>query len=143
MADGRGDEGRRDRRAGLREMRERGSKDPRTRFNLRFWLLALLALLAFQVFVAWRTTAQLSYMDFLALAGEGAIERVVVTDRFLEGELATPDEEGRTQFVTTRVDPDLAEELAGLGLKVEGRVESNILSTLLSWIVPAALFVGL
>ena len=136
-------EGRRDWRAGLREMRERGARDPRARFNVRFWLLALLALLAFQAFMAWRTTAQLSYTDFLALAEEGTIERVVVTDRFLEGEMAAPDEEGRTQFVTTRVDPELADELAAQGIEVEGRIESNIIPTLLSWIIPVALFVGL
>ena len=97
-------------RGSLREMRERGARDPQTRFNMRFWLLALLALLAFQAFVAWRTTAQLSYTEFLALAEGGAIERVVVTDRFLEGELAEPLEDGRERFVSTRVDPELAEE---------------------------------
>ena len=141
--DERGGSGRRDWRQGLREMRERGARDPRTRFNLRFWLWALVALLAFQALVAWRTTAQLTYTEFLGLAEPGAIERVVVTDDRLEGVLRAPDAEGREQFVTTRVDEDLAEELAAQGIEVEGRVESNLIPTLLSWIVPVALFVGL
>lgn len=136
-------EGRKDWRQGLRDLRDKGSKDPRTRFNLRYWLFALLVFFAIQAFVAYRTTAQLSYTEFLGLAEEGAIERVVVTDNLLEGVLVEPLEDGRQQFVTTRVDPELAEELRAQGVEVEGRIESNIIPTLLSWIVPVALFVGL
>ena len=124
-------------------MRERGTKDPRTRFNVRFWLVALPAIFAFQAFVAHRTTAQLSYTEFLALAQQGAIGRAVVSDDVIEGTLKAPDAEGRDRYVTTRVDPGLAQELAATGIEVEGQIESNMIPTLLSWIVPVALFVGL
>ena len=42
-----------------------------------------------------------------------------------------------------RVEPDLAEDLAKYGVKYTGTVESNLISTILSWIVPILIFFGL
>ena len=130
-------QGRRDRRGTLREVRERGARDPRSRFDLRFWLWVLVALLAFRAIVVRRTTAKLSHSGFLALAEEGAIER------HLEGVLTMPLKDGRERLVTIRVDPEPSEELGARGVEVEGRIASNLIPTLLSWVTPVALFVGL
>ena len=114
-------QGRRDRRGTLREVRERGARDPRSRFDLRFWLWVLVALLAFRAIIARRTTAKLSHSGFLALAEEGAIER------HLEGVLTMPLEDGRERLVTIRVDPEPAEELGRAGCRGRGadRVEPD------------------
>ena len=46
-------------------------------------------------------------------------------------------------FITTRVTPDLARDLAEHGVVVTGQIESTFLRDLLSWIIPMVLFVGL
>jgi cell division protease FtsH len=45
--------------------------------------------------------------------------------------------------VTTRVDPQFAEELQKYGVTYTGEVESTFVQTVLSWIIPIALFFGL
>ncbi|MBP0573139.1 AAA family ATPase, partial [Mycobacterium tuberculosis] len=50
---------------------------------------------------------------------------------------------GERAFVTTRVEPAFAEQLAPYGVKVTGRIESTFLRDLLSWIVPVVLFAGI
>ena len=137
-------------KSAVERARESG-KTPHGRFNWTFWLVALLVFLLFQSFMAWRTTAQLPYTEFLRLAEAGQIESVSVSDDTvtgtlrapLQGEIAGRDVSGREQFVTTRVDPELAADLRARGIEVTGRVESTLLPTILSWVVPVLLFVGL
>src|SRR3546814_10514481 len=52
-------------------------------------------------------------------------------------------QDGKSAFVTTRVDPDVARTLADEGVTVTGVVESNLLRDLLSWVVPVLLIFGL
>ena len=54
---------------------------------------------------------------------------------------AQPD--GVKDFVTTRVDPELAQSLDKHGVVYTGAIESTWLRDLLSWIVPAIFFVGI
>ena len=49
---------------------------------------------------------------------------------------------GSAKFSTTRVDPDLANELQQYGVKFNGAVESKVLGSLLAWLMPVLLFVG-
>src|SRR6185437_14420680 len=51
-------------------------------------------------------------------------------------------ENGYQRFVTTRVPPDIAKELAQYDVKFSGSVESNWLATILSWVLPTLLFFG-
>jgi cell division protease FtsH len=46
-------------------------------------------------------------------------------------------------FATTRVDPSFANDLQKYNVVVNGHVESTLLSDLLSWILPTALFIGI
>src|SRR3546814_15054119 len=52
-------------------------------------------------------------------------------------------QDGKSAFVTTCVDPDVARTLADEGVTVTGVVESNMLRDLLSWVVPVLLIFGL
>src|SRR5262249_24894865 len=49
---------------------------------------------------------------------------------------------GKTRFVTTRIDPQFADELQKYGVTYTGQVESTFVRDLLSWIVPVLLFLG-
>ena len=55
----------------------------------------------------------------------------------------SPTRKGRTEFITTRVDPEIAQELAKYDVKFAGTIESTFLRDLLSWIVPIGLFFGI
>jgi cell division protease FtsH len=64
----------------------------------------------------------------------------VTADR-IQGELKEP-EGGKKRFVTNRVEQDLVAEFSRYDVKFTGHVVSTWLPTLLSWIVPIALFAG-
>jgi cell division protease FtsH len=132
-------------RPGYRRLLD-GTKTPQGRFNIWFWVIAFGVFLLVQAVLTGLRTEQLSYTEFLRLAEAGRIENVQISENFIQGTLLpeeTADEAVPRPFVTTRVDPELVEELAALGVEVEGTIESNIIPTLLSWVIPVLLFVGL
>ncbi|HML07802.1 MAG TPA: ATP-dependent zinc metalloprotease FtsH [Xanthobacteraceae bacterium] len=113
-----------------------------TRFHIGYWIAALLGLLALQYFyVAAQKIASIPYSQFEQLLQEGKIAKVGVSDRYIQGTLKEPLD-GKTQFVTTRVDPRFADELQKYHVTYTGEVESTWLQDLLSWVLPAVLFFG-
>ena len=84
------------------------------------------------------------YSVFLGHVDKGEVVRVTVRPDRVEGELtesAAPD--GRTRFVTTRVNPEaLAEKLQGKGVQVEGSLEQPIWPAIVGWLLPMALILG-
>ncbi|MBW8788932.1 MAG: ATP-dependent zinc metalloprotease FtsH [Rhizobium leguminosarum] len=114
----------------------------KTRFNIWYWIIAFLLLAAFQSFFA--TTHQIAripYSQFETDLKEGKIAEVAVSDNFIQGRYKEPQNE-RPFFVTTRVEPNLAEQLRQYGVVVTGQIESTFLRYLLSWLIPVALFIG-
>lgn len=115
----------------------------RTQFNIWYWVAAFFGLMIFQyLFAAATQIAEIPYSQFQAYLEQGRIAQVAVSDRFIQGSFTEPVD-GRPMFVTTRVEPDLARELAEHGVVVTGQIESTFLRDLLSWIVPVLLFVGI
>jgi len=116
----------------------------KTRFHIGYWVAAMIGLLMVQYFY---TTAQrvapIPYSQFQQLLRDSKISEIAVSDRYIQGKLKEPLPNGKSQFVTTRVDPQFAEELQKYGVTYTGEVESTLVSDLLSWIVPVVLFFGL
>ncbi|WP_221970709.1 ATP-dependent zinc metalloprotease FtsH [Rhizobium laguerreae] len=114
----------------------------KTRFNIWYWIIAFLLLAAFQsFFAATHQIARIPYSQFETDLKDGKIAEVAVSDNFIQGRYKQPQNE-RPFFVTTRVEPDLAEQLRQYGVVVTGQIESTFLRDLLSWLIPVALFVG-
>jgi cell division protease FtsH len=117
--------------------------DRKTQLNLWYALIALFAVLAIQ---RWWTESQrvetLPYSQFEALVEQRKVKDVYIDERFIRGTLREPIPDGRTRFITTRVEPDLAANLAAHGVTVTGVVESTWLRDLLSWILPVLFFFG-
>ncbi len=125
-----------------------GSKDARlskqTRFNLIYALAAIFVLIGFQYFLALsHQVATIPYSQFQQLLQDRQIDTIGVSDRFIQGTLKQPLPGGQKQFVTTRVDPQIANELQKYNVRYTGEVESNLLRDLLSWIMPVLIFVGI
>ena len=110
------------------------------KLNAWYVLAAILGVLfAQQFFRQASQTEELPYSTFETLVAEHQVAKVVVTSRHIVGYFKTPHN-GKTQFVTTRVDLPLAAMLKDSGIEVTGGEESGPLSTLISWVAPAAVF---
>ena len=103
--------------------------------NLGYVIFGFLVLFAIQAWIAASGIMVIDYSRFLELLNDGAITRVTVTESRIEGDLAQPIE-GKSHFVTTRVEPSFAAELAAHDVEIVGASDSNWLTTLLSWIAP-------
>ncbi|MGA8032230.1 MAG: ATP-dependent zinc metalloprotease FtsH [Casimicrobiaceae bacterium] len=110
------------------------------KLNAWYVLAAILGVLFAQQFISQaRQTEEVPYSTFEKLVAEHQVTKIVVTKDHILGYFKAP-QNGKTQFVTTRVDLPLAEMLKDSGIEVTGGSESNAFTTLLSWVAPAAVF---
>jgi cell division protease FtsH len=116
--------------------------DKKTRFHFIYVVIALMGVsILHDLWVAYRSVETIPYSEFQRLVREKKIAELVVSDDAIEGTLKTP-EDGKKRFVTTRVGTDIADELDKYGITYSGRVKNTFFTTLLSWILPALVFVG-
>src|SRR5947207_3574540 len=94
------------------------------------------------VFASYTQIAQLPYSEFQDDLKAGKVAEVRVGGNYIQGKFRQPDQSGRTDFITTRVDPEISKELAQYNVKFAGAIESTFLRDLLSWVIPVALFAG-
>jgi cell division protease FtsH len=84
---------------------------------------------------------RIPYSEFLDAVRDHRVVDIVVGADEIDGKMK--DKEGTDiRFITTRVDPKLAEDLEKEGVKFAGRIESGFIPALLSWIFPILLFGG-
>jgi cell division protease FtsH len=69
------------------------------------------------------------------------VASVTITETTVQGRFKAPFN-GKSLFLSTRVDPDAAAAFEKAGVEVTGGSDSNWLSTILSWVVPMLLFFG-
>jgi cell division protease FtsH len=103
--------------------------------------------LAFLLFNFLSTNAAVKtipYSEFLQLAKEGKVSEVAVSDNVIQGKMFTDnsDSEQGEPFRTVRVDSEISDVLEQNGIEYAGKIQSNFLSNLLSWIFPVLLFLG-
>ena len=111
--------------------------------NLWYLIVALIGVTLLQGYLSrLQTVEQIPYSEFRALLEEGKIDEVVVGDTTIHGKLKEPRDK-KSEFVTNKMSPDLADYLAKYRVRYSASPDSTWLTTLLSWIVPTALFVGI
>jgi len=114
--------------------------DKKTQLSIAYAILTVLLLLSLQNYF----TSQIDsvpYSQFRQWVEEGMVRECTIGLEFIRGKVI---EEGREQnFVTARVeDPGLVELLEKNVVKFSGQVENTWFTTLMSWILPALIFVG-
>jgi cell division protease FtsH len=110
-------------------------------FDIGYVLFALIAILLFQQFWSMYREAEIvPYSEFESLLRDNKIADVEVGEHVIRATLKEPLPDGRKELLAMRVDPNIAEELEAAKVKYSGVVESTWVSTLLSWVVPVALF---
>lgn len=114
--------------------------DKKTQFNLWYVVIALSAVFLFQGWYTARQVEVVPYSEFENLLQDQAIDEIYVRENVIEGKLKEPTADGRDRFVTTRVDPALAEQLNQHDVEFSGVVENTWLSDILSWVLPVLFF---
>src|SRR2546422_206969 len=130
------------------------------KFTISYFVAAVLTLLLIQAFVLAPHVENLSYSEFKSLVAKDKVNNLVLGKQVITGTLAAnglegllPNEKivelkryggGVHRFVTARVDdPGLVAELEAAHVTFTGSVENTWLTALLSWVIPALVFVGL
>jgi cell division protease FtsH len=126
---------------------------------LPYVVAAGLALILISSFLRGPHPESISYSEFKTLVRKGKVSNLILDAHVITGTLVTdglegvlPTEKiealrqsgpGASAFVTTRVeDPGLVSELEAANVRFTGRVDNPWLTTVLSWVVPMLLFVG-
>ena len=116
----------------------------KTQFNIWYFVIAIMGLLFLeQIWGQHQNVETLPYSQFQQDLQDGRIDKMVVTETQIRGTFKTPQKDGQTAFVTTRVPQDLAEDFSKYNVQYAGATDNTWLSQLLSWIVPFALIFGL
>ena len=135
--------------------------EPKQRtFSVWYTAVAMLVLLGLQAFLLVPHPESMSYSEFKALLRAGKVSELALYRDTIEGTFSPTGLEGvlskekveeitrsgksAPDFVTTRVeDPGLVPELEAARVRFTGHVTNTWIATLLSWILPAVIFVGL
>jgi cell division protease FtsH len=118
--------------------------DPKTQWNVGYWLLAVMALLWIQsAWQAARTIEPVPYSAFEKALAEGRVAEVVIGETTITGKLKSPDVSGKSVIVANRVEPALAERLSKYDVPYTRVIESTLLRDIISWVAPAAVFFAL
>jgi cell division protease FtsH len=114
--------------------------DKRTQLHIWYAFVAVFVVLVIQ---NWWQTAQetelIPYSQFLTFVETGKVDDITVSEQFVRGAFKEP-QDGKTQFVTARVDPAVAQELAKSGVQFTGVAESSFLRDVMSWAIPILIF---
>src|SRR5512138_1220726 len=137
-----------------------GNMEPKQqKFSMWYFVGAFLALLVIESVILDARTDTLTYSEFKTLVRAGKVADLSVSERTISGVLKTDGLETMLpkaraeelkkgppphRFVVARVnDPSLVQELDAAKIQYTGRPESTWFTTLLSWILPAVIFVGI
>jgi len=115
-------------------------------FSIWYVFLAIWAVILVHDFIhALQKIEELPYSEFQNLVAAEKVAEVSVSTQTLTGKLK-PENESKEQkfFSTIRVeDPDLVRTLHEHGVKFTGVIESTFWRDVLSWVLPALVFVGI
>lgn len=117
--------------------------DKKEQINFWYAMAAILSILLLQnLYNDYTKIEPIPYSQFQHFLEQGRVAEIAITDQYIYGTLKTKHADGFKDFVTTRVEPEFAEELEQYDVSYAGVVESTWIRDLLSWIFPMALFIG-
>jgi cell division protease FtsH len=118
--------------------------DKKAQINFWYIIIAIFGILIIQSMYSQYTKVEpIPYSRFHELLDQGKIAEIAITQNHIYGSLKEKGADGIKDFVTTRVESDLAEQLDKHNVTYTGIVQSTWLRDLLSWILPMAVFIGI
>ncbi len=115
------------------------------KFSIWYVLLGIWFVLLIQDMILSAFAIQtIPYSQFLKMLKENRIVEVAISADKIQGKMKADDASGGKEaaFRTVRVDPEISDLLDQYNVSFKGEIESRFLPTLLSWIVPTAIFFG-
>lgn len=112
-------------------------------YNWLFFAAAMMLALWLQtLMVSSRNVVEIPYSEFQSLLKNQEVDKLNIGDQYIRGTFKSPRPDQKTEFFTGRVPEDLAKELGSAGVTYSRLIESNFLRDLLSWTIPALIFIG-
>lgn len=99
-----------------------------------FWLQA--------IWMQSRQMVEIPYSQFQTMLKANEIDNLNISDQYIRGQFKKTRPDSKTEFFTARVPEDLAKELDASGVTYLRVIESTFLRDLLSWTIPALIFIG-
>lgn len=113
-----------------------------SRFDIVYFIAMIFMIFAIQDF--WSGPGHVKtipYSEFRTLVDQKAVTDVVVGSARITGKYKGPVKKGDPEhFSTVRVEPGIGDLLQRQGIKYEGEPPPGVLSSVLSWILPTAVF---
>jgi len=121
--------------------------DKKVQYNLWYVLAAVLGILLLQtLWQQYQQVQPIPYSQFQSYLRDHKIDDIVIADQAIRGTIKGAKSGEPSEFVTTRVDPNLAADLEKYGVTYRGATQSGIgalLRDVLSWVLPVVVFFGL
>ena len=110
----------------------------KTRFSIWYFVLAIILFSYLQPLLFSSKIETISYSQFKQYVDQGIAGELIIGPDSIQGTIAGSP---KREFATVRVnDPDLVKELDERKISYSGRHENRFLNSLLSWILPLAIF---
>ena len=111
---------------------------PKTRFNIWYFLMAILFFSYVQQFFFSANVETIPYSQFKQAIADGAADKLIIGPDNIAGTLKGTTSQA---FKTIRVDdPDLVKELDERNIRYSGQYENKFLGSLLAWVFPLLFF---
>src|SRR5262245_34438 len=114
----------------------------RQTFSIGYFVVTMLLLMGLQYMLS-PSVDQITYSEFKTKLDAGKVEKVLISEDMIRGEYKG-DKDKPQSFSTVRIeDPDLLKNLEVHNVEFAGKYESPFLSAIVSWVLPALIFVGI
>lgn len=118
--------------------------DKKNQINFWYVIIAILGILLVQnLYTQYKKVKPIPYSQFQTLLDQGEIAEIAIAEDHIYGSLRKTGADGLKDFVTTRVEPELAEKLDKHKVTYTGVIQSTWISDLLSWLLPMAIFIAI
>ena len=127
---------------GLRDRQMPKSSLPsKANFSIWYFVIAFLLILYLQQYLFSPKVETIPYGQFKQDLAGGKVSKLVIGPENITGTTKGTNEKPDKRFTTVRVDdPNLVQELDQRKIDYSGLYESKFLGTLLSWVIPIAIF---
>ena len=122
------------------------TKKKRIQFSIWYLLLAVAAVFVLQSIFSAPQETKINYSQFKDLLADGRVKEVTIEKERITGKALMVGDKGEEEkaFVTIRVeDPQLVTALRQHEVTFSGKRESTLLNSLIAWVLPLLLFVGI
>jgi cell division protease FtsH len=114
--------------------------------HINFWYVVIAMMLILTARGWWEQSGSVQtipYSEFQALLEDDGLQEISISSTKVRGKLKQTGADGHEYIETVRIEPEFAKDLAAHDVEFSGVIENNWIAQVLSWILPAIVFVGI